>query len=119
MIPDITNYLLERHFKIVSIDIVLEKLNSLPQDYFLDHLFSNKQTYIRKLKDLDAKIKNAYNATYTLENGIWYFNITTTNENGNCWHQFLKHSKLLIHHISFFYRPKKPSDINYECFSLN
>jgi len=119
MIPNITNYLLERHFKVVSFEIVLEKLNSLPDEYFLDHLFSDKEIYIRQLKELNSRITSAYYATYTQENDIWYFNIMTTDENGNCWQQFLKHSKLFIHHISFFYRPKTPAYINCECFSLN
>jgi len=119
MIYNITNYLLYRHFKVVSLDIVLEKLDHLPNQYFLDNLFSDKETYIQQLKDLNNKIKTVYSATYTKENGIWYFNIMTSDENGNCWHRFLKYSKLFIHHISFFYHPKIPSDIIFECYSLN
>jgi len=106
----LTEKLLKKHFGITDFSDVIRKLENEPADTSIDNLFIDKPSFIKLMKELNDSI-NILGQTYS-DALLWsspgsIYEYFARSNLGYVKSKYIKKRKLMIHHLSFFFKFKK------------
>jgi hypothetical protein len=105
-----TEKLLKKHFGITDFNEVIHKLENEPADTFKDNLFIDKESFIKLMKVLNNSI-NMLGQTYS--DALRWSRSGSIDEYfvrsniGYVKTKYIRQRKLMVHHLSFFFKFKK------------
>lgn len=104
-----TEKLLKKNFGPISFKEVINKLEKESEDTFTDNLLVEKSVFIRTIKKLNHSINQfafAYSTGLELAKSGSIYESFGRNELGSIMTEYKKVRKLMVHHLSFFYKIK-------------
>jgi len=106
-------------FNIDDFDQIIEKIEDLPESFFEQMLFLDKQSYLCEIIDLHDRIQFVYSAqvgqnyTFTFDPPINGYTIE------DCIHQYYSNIIAFIKHMAFFFTPVECLNTITGQYSLN
>jgi hypothetical protein len=104
-----TEKLLKKNFGETNFKHVLARLEKEHEDTFTDYLFVEKQVFIEKIKELNAKINifsDAYGEGLKISQAGSIWESFGRRELGNIHTPYVQMRKQFVHHLSYFYKKK-------------
>jgi hypothetical protein len=102
-----TEKLLKKNFGITSFKEVIQKLEKEGELTFKENLFVEKSFFIEKIKKLDASINelsSAYSMALEMAKSGSIYESFAKEGKGSLKIEYMKQRKLMVHHLSFFYK---------------
>ena len=105
-----TEKLLKKKFGITSFKEVIQKLENESEETFKDNLFVEKSFFIEQIKNYNKKVNElseGYCCALEMRKPGSMLETYARNNIGYIRLEYAKQRKLLVHHLSFFYKLKK------------